>query len=74
MANIHNYDSENPGLKPCPFCGNTPVWHLQGNAYSIKRLAIVKCPNCGVEMKAAALRNSTEWLIETIVNKWNNRK
>ena len=74
MADIHNYDSENPDLKPCPFCGNTPVWHLKGNAYSAKRLSIVKCPNCGVEMKVAALRNSTEWLIETTVNKWNNRK
>lgn len=26
---LHNYDSENPNLKPCPFCGNNPVWHLQ---------------------------------------------
>ena len=21
---LHNYDSENPNLKPCPFCGNNP--------------------------------------------------
>lgn len=24
-AFLHNYDSENPNLKPCPFCGNNPV-------------------------------------------------
>jgi len=74
MTNIYNYDSETPDLKPCPFCGNTPVWHLQGNDHSAKRLAIIKCANCGVEMKVGALRNSTEWLCETIINKWNNRK
>ena len=70
---LHNYDSENPNLKPCPFCGNNPVWHLQGNIHTIKRAIIVKCNQCGVEMKVAAKRNSIEWLIETIEGKWNKR-
>ena len=70
---LHNYDTENPNLKPCPFCGNNPVWHLQGNIHTIKKTIIVKCNQCGVEMKVAAKRNSIEWLIETIEGKWNKR-
>ena len=48
---INNYDTENPLLKSCPFCGDTPNWHLIGNDNTHSRTIVIKCPQCGVEMK-----------------------
>lgn len=70
---IHNYDTTSEELKPCPFCGGTPVWHIRGALLEGKRTLIVKCQKCGTEQKTGAIRLSTVWLMHTARDKWNAR-
>lgn len=70
---IHNYDTENPNLKPCPFCGSTPLWHLKGNDSTPRRTIIIKCPGCGVEMKMSGRSFLTQPIAVHIIEKWNKR-
>ena len=70
---IHNYETQNEELKPCPFCGNTPVWWLKGNMRTPSRTITIQCHNCGVTMSKSALRLDLNWLMNLCVEKWNNR-
>lgn len=70
---IHNYDTTSEELKPCPFCGGIPVWHIIGALSEGKRTLIVKCQKCGTEQITVAIRLSTEWLMQTAKDKWNSR-
>ena len=72
---IYNHDTTNPELKPCPFCGSEPIWHLKGNDVTPSRTVVIKCPHCGVEMKMGArMIWDTQTLATRIMEKWNNRK
>ena len=71
---IHNYDTENPILKPCPFCGTTPNWHLIGNDHTPSRTILIKCPKCGVEMKMSGRAFGVQPIATRIIDKWNERK
>lgn len=70
---IHNYDTTSEELKPCPFCGGTPVWHIRGALFEGKRTLIVRCQKCGTEQVTGAIRFSTVWLMQTAKDKWNSR-
>ncbi len=70
---INNYPSSCDGLRNCPFCGSTPMWHLQGNDNTRKRLIVVQCGMCGAKQETGAIHQSTEWLMSTAVEKWNKR-
>lgn len=71
---IHNYDTKYEGLKPCPFCGSQPIWHLKGNDVTPSRTVVIKCPNCRAKMEMSARYwwDSVE-LAEHILEKWNKR-
>lgn len=71
---IHNYPTTSYELKPCPFCGGVPAWHIKGNIFEGKRTLIVKCQKCGAEQRTAALKFSTTWLMLKAVEKWNLRE
>lgn len=70
---IHNYPSITDGLRQCSFCGAIPMWHLQGNESTKRRLIVVQCGNCGAKQETAAIHESTEWLMNKAIEKWNNR-
>lgn len=70
---IHNYDTNLDELSLCPFCGGKPIAHLIGNEYTKKRVIVIKCKECGVERRTAALRQTTSWLEETAIQLWNTR-
>ena len=71
---IHNHDTECEFLNPCPFCGETPYWHLKGNNDTPSRTVVIKCPNCGVEMKMSGRAFGVQPIASRIIEKWNNRK
>lgn len=70
---IHNYDTVNPHLKKCPFCGTAPIWHFKGNDVTPSRTVIIKCPNCGVEMQMSGRILGVQQIATRIMKKWNNR-
>lgn len=69
----HNYDSNEHNLKNCPFCGCIPVWHLKGNEHTPSRTIVIKCPECGVEMKMSGRAFGVQPLALHITEKWNKR-
>jgi len=71
---INNYDTENHFLKPCPFCGATPNWHLIGNDHTYSRTIVIKCPQCGVEMKKSGRVLGVQPIASRIIEMWNERK
>lgn len=71
---IHNYDSTEHNLKPCPFCGSVPVWYFKGNDYTPSRTVVIKCHKCGVEMKMRGRSFGVQHLAARITEKWNTRK
>ena len=75
VINIHNYDETPDNLKPCPFCGQAPEWHVVGNPDNVgkKRTIIIHCPCCGTEQKTSVLRLTTEHGCYEAINKWNKR-
>lgn len=73
---IHNYDSTNNRLLPCPFCGSAPIWHLIGNESTRSQKIVVKCPKCRIQRTDAILNgrgHTTEWLKEVAIKNWNQR-
>ena len=75
MQEIHNYDTVNKELLPCPFCGEKPIWYLKGNAEAVgkKRLIVIECPNCRTRQETGVLRLSTQVGCELAETKWNLR-
>ncbi len=80
-------DTENGGLKPCPFCGTDvvvekkPLWQDNGNAqrgyYGAYEFVIV-CPNpeCGCTINLCGndtVYNKEEDCIKAVTNQWNKR-
>lgn len=72
---IHNYPTVCEELKPCPFCGHTPMWWLKGSRDNItnKTLVTVQCPNCSARQETGAIHFPTGWAMEKAIKKWNNR-
>lgn len=73
MLLIHNYPAICEDLKPCPFCGATPMWLLQGNESTKRRLIVVQCGNCSAKQETAAIHDSTDLLMKRAIEKWNRR-
>lgn len=71
---IYNHDAECELLKPCPFCGGIPYWHLKGNDHTSSRTIVIKCSHCGVEMKMSGKALGIQPIVSRIIEKWNNRK
>ncbi len=72
---IHNNDSYNERLLPCPFCGETPVWFLKGTAEDLgkRRVITIKCPCCGTVQETAILKLPTKMGCIMAESKWNMR-
>lgn len=73
---VENYDQTCERLRPCPFCGTDPVWHLIGNGSTRSQRIVVKCPKCRVQRTDAILNghgHSLEWLEDAAVRGWNRR-
>ena len=72
---IHNGDSVNERLLPCPFCGEKPIWYLKGSAEDIgkRRVITVKCPCCGTIQETAVLKLPTKMGCLMAETKWNAR-
>jgi uncharacterized Zn finger protein len=72
---IHNGDTVNERLLPCPFCGEKPVWYLKGSAEGIgkRRVITVKCPCCGTIQETAILKLPTKMGCIMAESKWNLR-
>jgi DNA-directed RNA polymerase subunit RPC12/RpoP len=64
---------ENENISKCPFCGDEAELITRGNDNTKKRSAEIECTNCHVKMVVGAIRNTTEWCIRTVLEKWNNR-
>lgn len=76
MNEIHNGDSTNDNLLPCPFCGDKPIWYLKGysDAINKKRTIVVRCPTCGTTQETAVLKLSTQMGCLMAEGKWNLRE
>jgi Lar family restriction alleviation protein len=63
-------------LKPCPFCGEAPVWYLIGNPDYIarRRTVVVKCTMCGTVQKTSIQKIPTKFAAMMAITKWNMRK
>lgn len=72
---IHNGDSYNVNLLPCPFCGEKPIWYLKGNAEAVgkRRVITIKCPMCGTTQETAVLKLPTKMGCIMAETKWNMR-
>ena len=67
-------------LKPCPICGNKVYMHkvFYGHSnYSSGSREVIRCDNCGLEMKGPDTSWECEWncleKIATFADKWNTR-
>ena len=61
-------------LKNCPFCKGEVEIRTQGNDYSKKRSATMRCKNgCNINMKVSALTHNFEWCEEKLTERWNTR-
>ena len=69
---IHNYATHSDELKPCPFCGEKPLWYYskreKGNF-----IVTIECLPCQVKMQTGSLRNTLEWATGQAKTKWNCR-
>lgn len=73
---IQNYDTTLEELKPCPFCGNTPITYMIGNEFTKSQKITIQCRKCNLMMSQAILRHfgkPIEWLEEVMIKKWNTR-
>lgn len=69
----NNYDQTSAWLKPCPFCGGTPIYHWTGNALSVRRKITIQCYSCNVKMELSRVHQTDEWLMNKAITKWNKR-
>lgn len=60
-------------LLPCPFCGSNPEINRQGNAHTLKRRVVIRCPKCRIERADAATRRDMKWIEEIAIEHWNRR-
>ena len=62
-------------LKPCPFCGNENIELLCMEDHHTKTKKVtVRCRNCEVEKTTTgAIGLNTKFLVDNIVQWWNNR-
>lgn len=68
-------------LKPCPICGNKVCmckeFYYGNSDYSSGSREIIRCDNCGLEMKGTDTSWRNEWdCLEKIIafaDKWNTR-
>ena len=77
MTDIHNYETTNDNLLPCPFCGEQkPLWYLKGQADAInkQRTIVVKCPTCGTEQRTSVFRLPLKFGCISAEAKWNLRE
>lgn len=70
---VHNFETINPELKPCPFCGDKPVWYLDGDLSIGKRTLVIHCRNCGARMVQRTVTQHTGYLEALSVSRWNTR-
>lgn len=77
MAEIHNFETTNENLLPCPFCGEEkPVWYIIGRPDAIKmhRTIVVKCPRCGTEQRTSLYRMPLRFGCINAEAAWNTRE
>lgn len=72
MSKIHNYATHSDELKPCPFCGEKPIWYYSKTSNGGFKV-VVECLPCNTKMCINTLRNPLEWGVNVIKTKWNNR-
>lgn len=72
MSKIHNYATHSEELKPCPFCGEKPMWYYSKTSIGGFKV-VVECLPCNTRMYINTLRNPLKWGVNVIKTKWNNR-
>lgn len=72
MSKIYNYATHSDELKPCPFCGENPVWHYSRTSKG-GSIITIECLHCRIMMQVGVLRKPLEWGVNVIKTKWNNR-
>ena len=72
MSEIQNYPTHSDELKPCPFCGENPMWYYSGTSKG-GSIITVECLHCRIKMQVGVLRYPLEWGVNVIKTKWNNR-
>ena len=61
-------------VKNCPFCKGEVEIRTQGNDYSKKRSATMRCKNgCNINMKVSALTHNLAWCEGKLTERWNTR-
>lgn len=60
-------------LLGCPFCGGEPAITFIGNNHTKSRKVKIWCDNCNAEMTMGVIKFGIQWLINKIMNCWNNR-
>ena len=55
-------------LKPCPFCGGEAELR-----YENRLGRTIRCRSCHIGITNKVLRQSTEWLEQKLIEKWNKR-
>ena len=69
-----------PDLKPCPFCGSTPVKNVMASFGGSIYIATVKCKKCGITKKLAYSpgkinkpKNAEATALRLVGKEWNRR-
>ena len=69
-----------PDLKPCPFCGGTPVKNVMASFSGSIYIATVKCEKCGITKKLAYSpgkinkpKNAEATALRLVGKEWNRR-
>jgi hypothetical protein len=62
-------------LLPCPFCGGEAELYRVGNDHTKSQSAVISCkkPGCFGEQEVGVIRQSYEWAVQKVTEKWNTR-
>ena len=62
-------------LLPCPFCKSEPELIRRVSDFTTRQTAIIRCtkPGCTCEMRVGVIRQSYQWAVDRVIEKWNTR-